>query len=115
MKLNHQIVILAAIVVASSSAFADQGKAPSPGGQQQGPSPEMFQKMKTRMLDNHQKRIQILQQAVTCIQGAATPDQLKSCHEQEKQAHEQLEEQNKKDRESMREQHRGGKDQGGHN
>ena len=82
--------ILVACTIASS-AFAQQ--TPSPSGGQHGPNPEKFQEMKSRMVDHLQKRIQVLQQAQSCVQAATAPDQLKKCHQQEHQAMEQMHEQ----------------------
>lgn len=111
MKMNRLTLTttLAAMLAAacfSSAAFAEQGKPPGGGVGEppRGPNPEMFQKMKTKMLENHQKRIQILQQSEPCIQAATTPGQLKACREKEHQAMEQLREQNKQDRGAMRDQ-----------
>jgi hypothetical protein len=69
--------------------------APMPPPSGHAPSPEMFQKMKTHLLDNQQKRIQILQQASGCMQAATAMDQLKDCHEKEHQALMQMQEQMK--------------------
>lgn len=85
----------------STAAFADPGMPPPPPGPPppadgmnppppppggHAPSPEMFQKLKARMLGNQQQRIQILQQATSCMQAATTMEQLKACHEKEHQA-----------------------------
>ena len=92
------------VAILSSPAFADPGMPPPPpaGGPMPPPghqaSPEMFQKMKARMLDNQQKRIQILQQASGCIQAATAMDQLRDCHEKEHQALMQMQDQMKQQR-----------------
>ena len=105
---NRLALVLAALVLAPGAhAEEGQGRPPGPpGGQKPGPNPEMFQKMKTQMLENHQKRIRILQQSEGCIQAAAAHDQLKACHEKERQAMDQLHEQIQHNRETMREQRR---------
>jgi hypothetical protein len=88
------------------------GQQGGPGGGQQGqggkqgPSPEQFQKMKSKMLENHQKRAAIIQQGSSCIQSASAPEQLKSCIQQERQAEEQLRDEIKK--EMGNRQHQGG-------
>lgn len=102
--LKQNIAIAAALVAclsgASGAALAENK---SEGGKPPGPTPEMFQKMKAKMLENHQKRVQILQSAESCIQAATAPDQLKSCHEQERKSEEQLRQQNRPMREMMQE------------
>ena len=81
------------------------------GGQGQGPSPEQFQKAKSTMLENHQKRAAIIQQGQSCIQSASAPDQLKSCIQQERQAEQQLRQQIMQQRGGR--QHQGGGAGGG--
>ena len=98
-------VSLCAVACLSPAAFADPGTPPPPppaGAPMpppgHAPSPEMFQKMKARILDNQQKRIQILQQASSCIQAAAAMDQLRDCHEKEHQELMQMQEHMKQQR-----------------
>lgn len=100
--LKRNFAMIAALMV-SLSSIAALADGTSEGGGHHGPSPEMFQKMKEKMLENHQKRVQILQNTQSCIQAATAPDQLRTCHEQERQADEQLRQQNKQDREAMHE------------
>jgi hypothetical protein len=64
-------------------------------------SPEMFQKMKARILDMQQKRIQLLQQASSCVQAATNMDQMRDCHNKEHQAIMSMHDQMKADRQSM--------------
>jgi hypothetical protein len=110
--LKRNIALMATLVACLSTTVAlAEGKPDGDG--QRGPSPEMFQKMKAKMLENHQKRVQILQNTQSCIQAATAPDQLRSCHEQERQADEQLRQQNKQDREAMHEKMHGGRDREG--
>ncbi len=106
LTLTTALTAMIAAAFLTSAAVAEPGKPPGGGAGEppRGPNPEMFQKMKSKMLENHQKRIQILQQSEPCIQAAATHDQLKACHEKERQAMEQLREQNKQDRGAMRDQ-----------
>lgn len=113
MKPRTPSVIIAALfsvgaLVLATGTHAEEGRPPGPppGGQKPGPNPEMFQKMKVQMLEQHQKRIRILQQSESCIQSATAHDQLKACHEKERQAMDQLHEQIKQNRDAMREQRR---------
>ncbi len=93
-----------ALTAACALAFALPAMAQqAPGGQQggggkQGPTPEQFQHIKSRMLENHQKRAAIIQQAQSCIQGATAPEQLRTCIQQERQAAEQLRDAIRKER-----------------
>ena len=100
--------IFAAIAL-STTALAEQGHPESSqgkpaGSERHGPSPEQFQKMKSKMLENHQRRVEILQHGQSCIQAAANVEQLKTCHQQERQAHEQLRDQLEGDKKALREQ-----------
>ncbi|HEY8084677.1 MAG TPA: hypothetical protein VIE69_03610 [Methylophilaceae bacterium] len=115
-KLSSLAVAVIAAACLSSTAFADPGTPPPPppgapmlpppGGPMPPPghpvSPEMFQKMKARMLDNQQQRIQILQQGATCMQAATAIDQIKDCRDKEHQALTQLQDQMKQQRKQDR-------------
>jgi hypothetical protein len=118
-KMNKLALTLAAAcaLALSSSAIAEQGSGrqgpgmggpgggqgqggQSQGGQsqggpggQQGPTPEQFKTMKSKMLEHHQKRAAIIQQGQSCIQSATTAEQLKGCIQQERQSEQQLREQ----------------------
>lgn len=61
MNALRMFVVPALLLTFSAPTFAAD---PAPAaGQKRGPNPEMFQKMKAKMLENHQKRIQIMQSA----------------------------------------------------
>jgi len=61
--------------------------------------------MKSRLLENHQKRVEILQHGESRIQAATNVEQFKAYHQQEHRSHEQLREQLERDRNAIREQH----------
>jgi len=91
------------IVLTGFSAAASAEKNSASAGGERHLNPEMFQKMKSKMAENQQKQIQILQQGQSCIQAAGAPDQLRTCHQQEHEAMEQLHKQNEQERDAMRE------------
>lgn len=96
--MTTRIVSLSVLLSAAfltSTAFAQQNT-PSTGDQH-GPNPQRFQEMKSKMVDHLQKRIQVLQQAESCVQAATAPEQFKTCHQQEHQAMEQLHQQHEHD------------------
>ena len=88
----------------SLGAFGQQPPGPgqAPGGNRPGPSPEKFQAMKAEELKMIQARIQLLQQAQACVQGASDPGQLKQCNQKTRETQEQLRQQRRSDMESMR-------------
>ena len=86
----------------SFSAFGQQAPgAPSSAGPRPGPSPEKFQAMKAEELKMIQSRIQLLQQAQACVQGANDPGQLKQCNQKTRESQEQLRQQRRSDMESL--------------
>jgi hypothetical protein len=103
MNMNrYTVTLLSALAVATlSTAVAADPAAPAAGPMMHGPSPEMFQKMKARILDMQQKRIQVLQQASSCVQAATNMDQIKDCHGKEHQAMMQMHDQMQAERQSM--------------
>jgi hypothetical protein len=85
---------------------AGGGGSGSQGAQKAGPGQGQdrpnFETIKAQVLQNHQARIQALQQSLTCIQAAKDHEALRACRQSEHQAMEQ-----------MRGQHGGGGRQGG--
>jgi hypothetical protein len=83
---------LFAALVLSFHAWADP--ASNPGAPQanvpRDSDQEKFQDIKGKLLENHQSRAAILQQAESCIQAATTQGQLKACTREERRAGEQL-------------------------
>lgn len=80
-----------AVIALSTTALAEQGH-PEAGSNL---SPEQFQKMKSKlleiekvklkMLENYQKRLEIMQKGEACINAAANVEQLKACNKQERE------------------------------
>jgi hypothetical protein len=102
---NVTTALLIALASFSAAASAEQGSPPVGGERRH--NPEMFQKMKSKMIEDQQQRVQILQQGESCIQAASAPDQLRACHKQEHEAMEQLHKQNEQKRDAMREHMKG--------
>jgi hypothetical protein len=87
------------ILILSSSMFlnaADEGQ----GGQQHDPA--RFEKMKSMMVENHQKRIGVLNNGISCINSAQDPKALKACHDAEKSAMEQIKSNAEAQRDSLK-------------
>ncbi|UTH72863.1 hypothetical protein [Chromobacterium sp. IIBBL 290-4] len=63
-------------------------QASAPHGRQQGEA--RFAEMKAKLLQLHNQHIQILQNSISCIQGAQNPQALKSCMETQRQQMEAL-------------------------
>lgn len=107
-RLDLTLFSLLAAATLSAPAFADPAApaappaAPAVAPAPHGPSPEMFQKMKARILDMQQKRIEVLQQASSCVQAATNMDQIRDCHSKEHQTMMQMRDQMKAEHQSMR-------------
>lgn len=108
-RLNLTLFSLLAVATLSAPVYADPAAPaapppPAPGSNSapHGPSPEMFQKMKARILDMQQKRIEVLQQASSCVQAATNMDQIRDCHSKEHQTMMQMRDQMKAEHQSMR-------------
>lgn len=78
------VAALAVLGLFSYDALAESGSA------QPKHDPTRFEQMKSMTVENHQKRIGILNDAIGCIQSAQNPQALKSCHDAEKSSMEQL-------------------------
>jgi hypothetical protein len=92
-------------LLASSSLFAeDTNTMPQ---QNEAKKMEHMQKMKEKMMQNHDARAKNIQIGKDCINSATTPEALKNCREEEKGRMEQMKAQHqgmKEKREQMREQ-----------
>lgn len=81
------------LTLTSALAWAEQPPGGPQGGPPKRPDPERFQQHKAQALEHIQKRVQILQQLQSCVQGATSREQMKACHDQERAAHEQMRQQ----------------------
>ena len=75
---------------------ADEGQA------KQQKDPARFEKMRSMIVGNHQKRIAILNNGILCIGSAQDPKALKACHEAEKNAMDQLKSSAEAQKESLK-------------
>ena len=106
-------IVLAIGLAAALSSFAAVGQQPegtplATPGKGPSPNPENFEKVKAAALKDHQARIQILQNAASCVRSAGDISQLRACHQREREAQKQMREQMRAEMESMRDQRRQG-------
>ena len=103
------VTTIFAAIALSATAFAEQDRPDGSMGmhdgmEKHGMSSEQFEKMKSKMLENYKKRVEILQHGESCIQAATDAEHLKTCHMQERASDDQLREQMESERKEFREQ-----------
>jgi TolA-binding protein len=72
----------------AAGGAAEQKAGPGPG--QERPN---FEAIKADIIKGHQARIQVLQQSLTCMQGAKDQAAMRTCRQNERQAMQQLQDQ----------------------
>lgn len=104
--------LLVAVLLATPAIAADQGSPPPPAEQTpaaqsggKGPggnNPQRFAKMKEFRIKGIQGHLNILQQKLTCVQGAQNREAVRVCEEQAKLSRMTLDQQLKSQAESLR-------------
>ena len=88
---RNRLAALGTVLVFSMLAAAPMGAAQAQGGgaaagstpQAASPDSQRFEQTKARLLKFMDARLQALQKAQSCVQGATNRDQLRSCRRQE--------------------------------
>ena len=96
--------LLGISVEANDINVVNQNMGQGHGGMMRHNNGAMFEQHKSMLMQNHQQRIQILQNSYNCISAATNRDTLRACEMNEKQSLEEMRAQFKQQMESMKQQ-----------